>query len=154
MFSESTLIEAPPEAVWQVLADIGTISRWNPGVRDSGVIGEAARGLGARRRCDLGGKNYLMEEVVEWNEGRTLTMRITETNLPFQSADIRFELTQVSDGTRVSVSPDYQLKFGPLGQFLDLVFVKRTYRSGMRDLLLGLKRDVEAENSPAEGDPS
>ena len=35
------------------------------------------------------------EEVVRHEPGRALTMRITETNLPFQSADIRFTLEPV-----------------------------------------------------------
>ncbi len=146
-FSESIRINAPAEAVWAVLADIGSISVWNPGVQASHTLEGGPEGLGAQRRCDLGGKNYLIEDVIEWQPGQALTMRITDTNLPFKSADIRFTLEQAADETEVVVSPDYELKFGAVGKVLNGLFVGRVYRSGMQDLLTGLKKHVEGERA-------
>lgn len=59
------MINAPAEAIWSVLGDIGSIADWNPGVEKSYLVGDDTE-LGGRRRCELGGKNYLDEEVVEW----------------------------------------------------------------------------------------
>jgi len=64
-FERSTRIEAPVASVWEVLADIGTIAEWNPGVVRSYVTGSREGEVRAARHCDLGGKNYLAEEVVE-----------------------------------------------------------------------------------------
>lgn len=136
-------IHASAEQVWAALADIGAIHRWNPGVVHSYVTTERTAGLGAGRRCDLGGKNYLKEEVVEWEPGKRLTLRIIDTSLPFKAADIRFVLHPDVSGTRVAVSPDYRLKFGPLGTILDRLYVRGAYRKGMTALLYGLKRYVE-----------
>ena len=141
-FTKDIVIAAPVEAVWSVLGDIGTIADWNPGVRQSYLVGDDA-GLGSRRRCELGAKMYLDEEVVEWEALRRLTMRITATNLPFKTADIRFTLDPVDGGTRVAVSPVYSLKFGPLGALMDRLMVRRSYAKGMEDLLIGLKSAVE-----------
>ncbi len=47
------------------------------------------------------------------------------------------------DGTIVSVSPDYQLKFGPIGALLDRLILGRQLRKGMENLLAGLKYHVE-----------
>ena len=93
-FVEQISIAAPQHLVWKVLADIGSIHKWNPGVVDSHrtTVGEVGNGAG--RRCELGGKNYLDERVVEWEPEKALTMRIVETNLPFQVADIRFTLEE------------------------------------------------------------
>ncbi len=143
-FTRSVRIEAPIAEVWAALDDIATIERWNPGVRESRLIGTQPTGEGAARFCDLGGRNYLHEEVVLHEPERALTMRITETNLPFRKADIRFRLEPDRSGTRVTVSPVYRLRFGPLGAVLDASFVQRTYRRGMDALLAGLKRHVEA----------
>lgn len=96
-------------------------------------------------RCNVGGKNYLLEEVVDYERPSKLTMRITETNLPVKTANNRFLIEAAGDETRVTVSPTYQLKFGPLGQFLDLVMVRAVYRKGMRDLFRGLKEDIEGD---------
>jgi len=143
-FSETIRIDAPVAEVWAVLADIGTISDWNPGVKESRQTtgGEVANG--SCRHCDLGGKNYLDEEVVSFEPYSKITFRITGTNLPFASADIRFNLETEDNVTVVEVSPLYELKFGVLGRILDTLVVSATYRKGMRNLLRGLKNHVEA----------
>ncbi|MCH9815522.1 MAG: SRPBCC family protein [Actinomycetia bacterium] len=142
-FSESVLISAPQEQVWAALSEIGAIADWNPGVRESHLIGDQAEGLGAARYCDLGGKNYLHESVVEYQEGEALTMRVDETNLPFKSVDIRFTLRSVAAETEVTVSPAYTLKYGPMGTILDRLAVRKQYARGMVSLLQGLKKHVE-----------
>lgn len=142
-FERTTYIEAPPERVWATLDDIATIERWNPGVRASELLGEQASGAGASRVCDLGGRNYVHEEVVEHEPGRALTMRVTETNLPLRDTEIRFRVQPEGEGTRVTVSPQYQVRFGLLGSALDATIVRRTYSRGMAALLAGLKEYVE-----------
>ena len=144
-FATSVTINAPQSAVWSTLADIGAIYAWNPGVEASHTTSQLESGLGATRHCDLGGRNYLDEEVVEFEAGQRLTMRIVKTNLPFRHADIRFRLEPAGDATTVTVSPEYQLKYGPVGTLMDLLFVRRTYEKGMRALLRGLKEHVEAQ---------
>ena len=92
------------------------------------ITTDQTTGVGAGRHCDLGGKNYLDEEVVEWEAETGLTMRIIGTNMPFETADIRFTLRSDSgDSTVITLSPQYVLKFGPLGKILDLLFVRRNY---------------------------
>ena len=142
-FEEQVMISVSPEKVWDALADIGNIYEWNPGVVHSEQTTPGEVSVGARRHCNLGGKNYLDEEVVEFERPHKLTIRITDTNLPFQTADIQFRIEPQGDETTVMVSPKYQLKFGLLGRLLDLVIVRSLYRKGMRELLHGLKNYVE-----------
>jgi len=142
-FETETTIAAPVEDVWAALADIGNIYAWNPGVIQSHNTSEATEGLGATRYCDLGDSNFLNEEVVAWEPGERLTMRIVGTNLPFETADIRFILRPEGDKTVVTVSPEYRLKFGPLGSLMDRFYVRGTYQKGMGRLLQGLKEYVE-----------
>ncbi len=142
-FTTDINIEAPVEKVWDVLADVGTISEWNPGVRESYSTSDDPSGLGATRFCDLGGKNFVNEQVVQWEDCRQLTMRIVDSNMPFQQADIHFTLQGENGTTNVAVSPDYELKYGPIGKLMDRFFVRNTYEKGMRNLLRGLKAHVE-----------
>ena len=146
-FTESIEIFASPERVWEVLADIGSICDWNPGVEHSEQTSPGDVGVGATRRCELGGKNYLHEEVVAFEPFHSLTIRITDTNLPFDSAIIRFALEPDGRDTKVSVSPDYQLKFGIFGRILEKLMVRKQYRKGMRGLLSGLKDHAEAQGA-------
>ena len=142
-FEEIIAIEASPEKVWAVLADIGNIYLWNPGVVHSEQTSSGTVGVGSCRRCVLGYKSYLDEEVVVFEPSRQMTIRITDTNLPFKTADIRFTLEPDENKTIVKVSPKYRLKFGLLGRVLDGVMVRNQYRKGMRGLLRGLKDHVE-----------
>jgi len=142
-FTREIKVNAPIEQVWEALDDIGSIPRWNPGVVRSHVTTDKTRGVGAGRYCDLGGKNYLDEQVVEWEPGKVLTMRVIGTNLPFQTADIRFRLQPKHDATVVTVSPEYTLKYGLAGRILDVLFVRQMYKKGMTALLAGLKAHVE-----------
>ena len=142
-FATEMKINAPVAEVWQALAAIGNIYQWNPGVKASYTTSEVSEGLGATRYCDLGGKNFLDEEVVVWQPNEALTMRITGTNLPFATADIRFSLRPEGEETIVTVSPLYELKFGVLGKVLDRAYVRKSYEKGMVALLAGLKEFVE-----------
>lgn len=142
-------INAPVDHVWDVLADIGSIYEWNPGVRESYTTSEVTTGLGAARYCDLGGRNYLDERVVEFEVARNLTMRVTNTNLPFKEVDIHFTLQTEGDQTRVTCAPEYALKYGPLGALMDRFYVRGIYEKGMRNLLRGLKEHVEGQAAPA-----
>jgi uncharacterized protein YndB with AHSA1/START domain len=143
-FSTSIGINAPSDRVWAALADIGNIYLWNPGVRASHLTSDEKLGVDTSRFCDLGRGNYLDEMVVKWDAGKALTMRVTGTNLPFKAVDIRFTLEPNGDSTIVTVSPQYTLKFGLLGKIFDRVYVQRSYRNGMENLLAGLKEFVEA----------
>ncbi len=142
-FATETTINAAADAVWEVLSDIGSIYEWNPGVIQSQATSDTTEGLGATRTCDLGGDNFLDEEVVAWKPGEQLTMRIVGTNLPFETADVRFYLRPEGDKTVVIVSPEYKLKFGPVGALMDRFYVRGTYQKGMDNLLQGLKEYVE-----------
>lgn len=134
----------PPEAVWEVLADIGRIHEWNPGVLHSEQTSEGDVDVGARRHCDIGGKNYLDERVFEFEPPTRLTISIEDTNLPLRDARVRFPVESAGGGTRVRVSPSYSIKFGLLGRLLDVVMIRSQYRRGIRSLLDGLKTYVES----------
>jgi uncharacterized protein YndB with AHSA1/START domain len=150
----STTIEAPPERVWATLADLGSISRWNPGILSSHATSDARSGEGATRHCDLPGRRYLDERATEWREGESFVIRIVDSNLPLKSSSVRFAIEPVGEGTRVIVEPEYELRGGSLGRLLDRVAVRRLYARGFRDLLAGLKYNVETGNEVARKVPA
>lgn len=141
-FTESVEINSELTAVWEALADIGTIAEWNPGLVGSKATNDLA-GVGARRHCVINETQSLDEEVVHFDPLRAITFRITRSTMPFKSANIRFTLAPGANGTIVTVSPHYQMKHGFVGKMLDILVVKRMYRKGMQGLLSGLKEHIE-----------
>lgn len=147
----TTLVEAPPPEVWAILADIGTISRWNPGVRHSESTSDARSGEGATRHCDLPGGRYLEERAIDWVEGESFRIEILDSNLPLRHSTVRFAIEAAGEGTRVTVEPEYELKGGRLGSLLDRLLVRRLYVRGFSDLLRGLKEYAEGGGDSAIG---
>ena len=141
-FTESVIINAPIEQVWTALADIGAIADWNPGLKASNATNDKI-GLGATRHCVINDDYTLDEEVVAFDPTSRIVFRITRSSMPFKSADIQFDLEQSGGETHVRVTPTYQIKYGPLGNFVDLIAVRPAYRKGMQDLLQGLKASLE-----------
>ncbi|MFQ5516458.1 MAG: SRPBCC family protein [Acidimicrobiia bacterium] len=143
-FTRTITIDAPTERVWTILADVGTIAEWNPGLTSSKLTSDEPTGPNASRHCDLKGGKYVEERVSEYEEGKLLTMEIYESNLPvLDSIAVRFQLESQEGTTTVNCSPNYTLKYGPLGTLADRLFIRRTYEKGMDGLLAGLKRHVE-----------
>ncbi|MCI0817515.1 MAG: SRPBCC family protein [Chloroflexi bacterium] len=142
-FATSVRIEAPKERVWEVLSDLGSIYKWNPGITHSYTTSEAATGENAMRQCDLPGGGFLRERAFNWSEGEGFTIEIYETSLPMKESFVDFRATAEGEATVVKLKMDYKLKFGPVGALLDAVFVGRQARNGMAELLGGLKEYVE-----------
>jgi len=136
-------IDAPPDKVWSVIADLGGIYKWNPGVVKSHSTSELTQGEGATRHCDLDEKNQLEERAFDWREGEGYKIDVTESTLPLESNIVSFQVTPDGDGTLVSVTADYKLKFGFIGTLMDVLFAKRQAQQGFDDMMAGLKYYVE-----------
>ena len=147
-FSTVIDINAPKQKVWEVLADLGSIYKWNPGVAKSYSTSPETEGEVAMRHCDLqnakgGSIGYLEERAFDWRDGEGFTIDVYESNLPIKRNHVRFTLESNGDSTVVTITPDYALKFGPVGVLADLLFARRQLKKGMVDLAAGLKYHIE-----------
>lgn len=146
-FSTRIRINAPKERVWEVLAEVGDIYKWNPGVSHSYSTSESSRGEGVTRHCDLQsfGRNvgYLEERAIDWCEGEGFKIDIYKSNLPIKRNLVAFSIEADDDTSVVTVSPDYEIKYGPIGRLIDWLVARRQMKKGMDGLLAGLKYYVE-----------
>jgi uncharacterized membrane protein len=141
--TSSTNIDAPADQVWSVLADLGSIYKWNPGVAKSHTTSELTQGEGATRHCDLDDKNYLEERAFDWREGESFKIDVFESSMPLESNIVTFQIAPDADRTNVTVTVDYKLKYGPIGVIMDMLFAKRMLQNGFDDMMAGLKYHVE-----------
>ena len=97
----SRTINAPKDVVWKVLDDFPGIASWSAGIQRSYTTGDSdlATGLGAERRCELGGNKVLDERISAYTPGESMTVDVWNVEgLPLRSSQATFSVRSVGDG--------------------------------------------------------
>jgi len=103
-------VDAPRQKVWDILADLGTVSVWDPGVFNSFCTSEAKEGRGASRLCDFPDGGYVIDRTTDWEPGKGHTLNIDEGSDSLGSAHPSFTLKDDGQGTAVTLTLEYELK--------------------------------------------
>ena len=69
-------INAPVNDVWKALAKLDDVQNFVDSVTKSYYNSEQKEGVGAARTCEVKGFGTLVEEIVDWKDGETLTYRV------------------------------------------------------------------------------
>jgi hypothetical protein len=134
------------DQVWARLADFGAIADWNVGVEKSYVTSTKGKGCVDCHHYDVGGSNYLDEEVMTFIGKQAMMSHRTDTNLPIYLTVIRFPvLFNNLTSTLVTCSPLFKLKVGCMGEVLNFLMVRNRNRAGMNKFIAGLKEDIEGK---------
>ncbi len=134
-------IDASKEKVWDVVADLGSVSVWNPALAGSHYTSEAKQGLEAARHCDFPDGGYVKERALEWNLGESIKLEIYEGTIPFDNATGSLSVVDDGDGTIATVAIEYDLKSDVP---VDPQEIERQNREELLPLVLaGLKQYVE-----------
>ena len=144
-------IEASPEQVWSVLARLDALAEYDPALAESRIETRERSGLGAERRCELKDGNWFRERVTAWQTHNALAFELCECWFPLRSLAHRYVLTPENGGTRVEQRMQYELKLGPLGPVLDVLFMRRKWNAGIQAFFAGLKARVESANPARRG---
>ena len=141
------LIHAKQEAVWDVLADLGAVSTWNPTLADSYYISEAKEGIGASRHCDFPDGGYVNERATQWEVGKLVSLYIYEGTIPFDNYYGTYSLSAEGDETLVNFVMEYDIQ--PNTE-LDSERVEQRNRDRfIPEVLGGLKHHVETNQQSA-----
>ena len=136
-------IDAPAERVWDVLADFSNVANWAPTITESRSTTEASRGVGAERTCNHEKMGTLVERIVAWEDGRSLSYDVIK-GLPFpmDSLNNTWSVNAAGDATIVSLVMEFRMGLGPFGG-LPAFMALRPMRKEMQVSLAGLKQYVE-----------
>ncbi|MEM9463932.1 MAG: SRPBCC family protein [Actinomycetota bacterium] len=133
----TTTIDAPPDAVWHVLAErFGEIDQISDGVTRSRYLTEQTEGVGTARRCDLADGGFMEERVTVWDRPTSFALVIDATSMPMRpGAELAFSLADRGDGaTDVRVDASYRLaRLGVLSGLARPMF-RRTIAAILDDL--------------------
>jgi ribosome-associated toxin RatA of RatAB toxin-antitoxin module len=152
----SHIVSSPVANVWAVLADFGGIHHFSAGVQSSPINdGTPSTGVGAERNCHLYDGNNIQERITEFVENRRIGIDIFQTSMPLKTASASFELEPAEGGCKVTMTMDYEVKYGILGKAMDAMMMKGMMTKNLGGLLRTLDEHlVTGEDIPKGWKPS
>ncbi|OBK44442.1 SRPBCC family protein [Mycobacterium kubicae] len=141
--SRSTKIPATVQAVWNVLADFGSLSSWADNADHSCLLNHGPDGelLGSTRRVQVG-SNVLVERVTECEAPTSLAYDIE--GLPSRLGKLanRWTLRPADDGTVVTLTSTVEVGTSPLARAAEWVTL-RVMTKQSDSMLAGLAQQLE-----------
>jgi uncharacterized protein YndB with AHSA1/START domain len=140
-FTITRQIEAPVEAVWEVLHDFGDIQRWSAGVKASELTSEGPVSEGSTRHCNFAPFGAVNERVDRHEPNQRLTVNIYETSkLPISGSVADFNIAPHGDGTELTLHYSYTPNL--LGRLMK-GYTDKQMRKGIGGLAKDLQRESE-----------
>ena len=137
-------VNATVDQIWAVLAYYGAISVWAPNVSHSSLTTATLDGVGATRRVQVG-RNALLEEIVDWQPGETLSYDLSGLPKIIRSANNRWTLVDHGATTEVTLTSNIDAGNRP-PQKLVASLAARPLAKASEQLLDGLARHAEGKN--------
>lgn len=114
--STTRSLDAPVEAVWEVLADFQNIDQWTDSVKTATQTSDLETGVGAKRVCELAPMGTVNEEVLEFVPNEKIRIAISDTkSIPIKSSDSTFSVTPTGPNT---TDTTFTAAIEPKGGFL------------------------------------
>ncbi len=133
-------IDAPPDAVWTVLADFGAIAEWAPNVDHSSPMTDPSTGVGAARRVQVG-RLTLVERVVAWEPPTSLAYELEGLPPVVSGATNTWTIEPAAGGSTVTLTT--RVEPGPRPPHrLAAKLVARKLAGASDELLAGLEHHV------------
>jgi uncharacterized protein YndB with AHSA1/START domain len=146
----STHIEAPPEVVWDVLADWESQPEWMVDARSCTVLSPTREGQGTVVRCrtDIAAGIVVTDDmaVTEWERPRIIAVR--HLGLVIRGVGA-FELEPTAHGTHMTWWEEVEAPLWMVGEALAQVLVAPLVGRTFRRSLANLKRVCEARAATA-----
>ena len=139
--SRSTVVDAPRDEVWGVLAAFDRLSTWASDVDHSSYLTTRLDGVGTARRVQVG-RTVLVERVTEWDPPSTLAYVLE--GLPTVVGGATNRWTLYPEGNRTSVTLTSTVDPGPkpLGRLVAPLLARRL-ASASDGMLAGLASHLQ-----------
>lgn len=141
----SRVINASASQVWDVIGDYNNIHLFHPFLESAEQIGEVAKGVGAKRQCNLKNKTSQIEEVVEWVEGKSFVVKAQEAPIVGEVLGGMSVEALGAKKSKVTVDMRYTPKWGMAGQVLNILVFKLIFKLILGRVLKSLKNYMETE---------
>ncbi|MDT5074337.1 MAG: hypothetical protein QOH82_3657 [Mycobacterium sp.] len=141
--SRSRSIIAPPQAIWDVLADFGSLSSWADNVDHSCILNHGPDGevTGTTRRVQIG-RNALVERITEFDPHTALAYDIEGLPNRLRTVVNRWTLQSAGGTTEVTLTSRVDIGSGPVARAAEWI-VCRGMAKESDSMLTGLARRTE-----------
>ena len=140
--SRARVVNAPPAALWDVLADFGALSSWASNVDHSCILQRETTLLGTSRRVQVG-RNTLVERVTECAAPNVLGYAIDGLPRRLGRVSNRWTLTPApAGGTTVTLTSSVEIGGGPIARLTESAVCRMMARQS-EQMLAGLAARVE-----------
>jgi carbon monoxide dehydrogenase subunit G len=138
----SRSVAAAPNAVWDVLADFGSISSWADNIDHSCILNHGSEPIGTTRRVQIG-RNTLVEQITRFDTTRTLAYDVDGLPKRVRRFNNRWSLRPADDGTTVvTLTSTVDIGSGPMQKLAERVVCRAQVRQS--DVMLdGLANRLE-----------
>ena len=115
-----TNVNAPASAVWDILDDFENIADYTDSVKTSTLSSDSATGVGAMRQCDLAPFGSTNEEILEYEPGESMVIRLFDlTGMPVKETRSTFSVKPLGDNeSELSFVSDVTPKGGMFSGFV------------------------------------
>jgi carbon monoxide dehydrogenase subunit G len=149
--ARAQVIDATPDAVWDVLGRFMHIDEFAPLVKSVDALSDGEDRVGSKRRCHFEDGSSLVEEVTEWEANRRYRVRLSDTEpMPLNEAYAELSIKPHGSGqTQVLWSMDFRVKYGPFGWLLGQTIMKIMMGKILDGNLQGLADKVRSNQAAA-----
>lgn len=125
--------------VWPYLDNIGGVSNYHVAVKNAPILSKEKRGLRTVRRCEFYDNTSVVETVVGYVDGKSITFELSEFSMPLKSAFATFLVTPKTEKSCVvTISLTFTVKGGILGKLMGAFVIKPKLKKLFEKILIGL----------------
>jgi ribosome-associated toxin RatA of RatAB toxin-antitoxin module len=125
--------------IWEVLRDYSSIEKFAPTIKSSPIVEGKSSGLGAKRLCTFNDGSSLIEEITDYQEGKSFKLVVSEHSMPLISQNAEMKVAAVDENTcDIFMTVNFVVKGGPFGLIMGIVMMKPLMNSVTKNILTGL----------------
>jgi ribosome-associated toxin RatA of RatAB toxin-antitoxin module len=132
-------VNVPATKIWEVLGDYSSIEKFAPTIKSSPIVEGKSSGLGAKRLCTFNDGSSLIEEITDYQEGKSFKLVVSEHSMPLISQNAEMKVAAVDENTcDIFMTVNFVVKGGPFGLIMGIVMMKPLMNSVTKNILTGL----------------
>lgn len=132
-------VNVSAEAIWQVMADYSSVEKYATTIDSSPIIGEISSGLGAKRKCTFNDGSSLVEEIVEFEQGKRFKMQLSEFSYPLENMDAEMRVNAIdANSCEITMSSNFVVKGSVFGWLMGFMLMRPMMKGVFKKLMTGL----------------